>query len=951
MSAQPSAGLSCQMPDNLFGKRTAFAVLLLTALVTPTLFLFALRAVEGNRNNVADWLPANFEETRQLEWFRRHFVSDQFVLISWEGCRLGDDPSGALDDRRIERLARALKSARLKPADGSPEFLCFKSVTTARAVLHELTRPPTELSYEHAVKRLQGALIGPDGHQTCVLATLADESVGRMREVLGRPLERPLRLRAERTSPLFLALAEGGVNEHEVRLGGPPIDNVAIDEEGERTLARLALLSGAFGIGLAWWSLRSVRMTATVFACGLLSAAASLALVPLTGNSMDAILMSMPALVYVLAVSGAIHFINYYRQAVLEVGLQSAAEAALRHAWKPALFCSVTTAIGLVSLCTSDITPISKFGAYSALGVLGMLLVLFGVLPATLKCWPWTPPGLSEVVHEHSSHVEFRGKSELIWGSFSDVVRRHYALVLAGCATVVVGLCFGLPKVRTSVDLLKLFHKDARLLQDYAWFEDHLGRLVPLELVVRFPRAVQQESASAATPPERLVERLSFLERFELVGRVQQALDARLGAAGEDLIGVSMSALTFAPEVDTTVAGFGQTTRRYVVSEEMAEHRQELEQSGYLRIDPQTGEELWRVSIRVAAFHDVDHGELVGRLRSSVEPVIAAARSSVDALRTLAELRGKLPVGAKVVVWCNNEKGRRAEDLANMLASKRIHVERFEKSFDQLVEKEFQALASYDGVIVPDDFTEEQNQRLQREGVPVVATLGSLLDEASPHRVLLDVVYTGIVPIVYKAQRALLESLIQSTWWSFTTITPLMMFVCRSVLAGAVVMLPNALPVLVVFGGMGWLGIPVDIGSMMAASIALGVAVDDTIHFLAWYREDVQRLGDRHAAVKAAYLRSATPTLQAALVNGLGLAVFATSSFTPTQRFGWLMLVILLAGVVAELVMLPALLYSPLGRVFRAPQPTAPPTPFVPQPKFAQVRREKHGLRSEGSSA
>jgi predicted RND superfamily exporter protein len=304
-----------------------------------------------------------------------------------------------------------------------------------------------------------------------------------------------------------------------------------------------------------------------------------------------------------------------------------------------------------------------------------------------------------------------------------------------------------------------------------------------------------------------------------------------------------------------------------------------------------------------------------------------------------------------VVVWCNNEKGRRAEDLANMLASKRIHVERFEKSFDQLVEKEFQALASYDGVIVPDDFTEEQNQRLQREGVPVVATLGSLLDEASPHRVLLDVVYTGIVPIVYKAQRALLESLIQSTWWSFTTITPLMMFVCRSVLAGAVVMLPNALPVLVVFGGMGWLGIPVDIGSMMAASIALGVAVDDTIHFLAWYREDVQRLGDRHAAVKAAYLRSATPTLQAALVNGLGLAVFATSSFTPTQRFGWLMLVILLAGVVAELVMLPALLYSPLGRVFRAPQPTAPPTPFVPQPKFAQVRREKHGLRSEGSSA
>ena len=56
-------------------------------------------------------------------------------------------------------------------------------------------------------------------------------------------------------------------------------------------------------------------------------------------------------------------------------------------------------------------------------------------------------------------------------------------------------------------------------------------------------------------------------------------------------------------------------------------------------------------------------------------------------------------------------------------------------------------------------------------------------------------------------------------------------------------MLPNVLPVLVIFGGMGWLGIAVDIGSMMAASIALGVAVDDTIHFLTWYREDLQKAG------------------------------------------------------------------------------------------------------------
>ena len=159
--------------------------------------------------------------------------------------------------------------------------------------------------------------------------------------------------------------------------------------------------------------------------------------------------------------------------------------------------------------------------------------------------------------------------------------------------------------------------------------------------------------------------------------------------------------------------------------------------------------------------------------------------------------------------------------------------------------------------------------------------------------------------------------MIQSTFWSFVTILPLLMFVSRGVAAGAVAMLPNVLPVLVVFGGMGWLGFPIDIGSMMSASIALGVAVDDTIHYLTWFREDLNRTGNRHQAILGAYQRCATPTLQAALISGLGLSVFAFSTFTPTQQFGYLMLTILLAGVVAELVMLPAILAGPLGCAFR----------------------------------
>ena len=149
---------------------------------------------------------------------------------------------------------------------------------------------------------------------------------------------------------LWRALEQCGIDKKTVRLGGPPVENVAIDEEGGRTIARLGAFSGLLGIALAYWSLRSVKLTAIVFVCGILSAAAGLSVVYWSGFKMDAVLMSMPSLLYVLAISGSVHLINYYREAIRKYGLEGAPETAIRYGWKPALLCSVTTAVGLAAV-------------------------------------------------------------------------------------------------------------------------------------------------------------------------------------------------------------------------------------------------------------------------------------------------------------------------------------------------------------------------------------------------------------------------------------------------------------------------------------------------------------------------------------------------------------------------------------------------------------------------
>ena len=117
----------------------------------------------------------------------------------------------------------------------------------------------------------------------------------------------------------------------------------------------------------------------------------------------------------------------------------------------------------------------------------------------------------------------------------------------------------------------------------------------------------------------------------------------------------------------------------------------------------------------------------------------------------------------------------------------------------------------------------------------------------------------------------------------------------------------------------------VDIGSMMTASVAMGVAVDDTIHFLNWYRGALDNGYDRKSAIKIAYDRVATAMTQTTLIGGFGLSAFALSTFTPTQRFGVLMLILLGMALVGDLILLPALIAGPLGKYFGKERPGANP--------------------------
>ena len=920
------------MQKPAFFTRNAFLLLLAAIFLLPIVLRGARIALENNKNDVKAWLPDGFEETRELDWFREQFLGEQFVVISWPGC--------TLDDPRVEKLAQALVPPDTPENADLPQRNFFKSVITGPQVLDQMTDPKGNLKLKRreALDRMQGALIGPDGETTCLVATLTDGAEDNLRAGLGNswPLTRILMGRED--GLLFqVAKASCGLEKSEIRIGGPPVDNVAIDDEGEITLMRLVGLSALVGLGLSYYCFRSKRVTAMVFFCGVYGAACSLMIVYVTGGLMDAVLLVLPSLVYVLGLSGAIHLVNYYQDEVEAAGLEGAPGRALRAGWLPCALAAVTTALGLGSLITSEVIPIRKFGVYSAYGVLFTLVVLFALLPTLLQLWP---PKRKKNKDSKQGQVHNTPFSKLLLGMGDIIIHRH-ALVTILCLIMLLVLGAGLAKTKTTVQLMKLFDPGANIIRNYTWLEENLGNLVPMEVVLRMDHSRMRKGSEPILSAEGYY-RLSMLERMEMVERIQHRIEQLPD------VGRALSMVTFAPELPEQGNNLGVFTERSGYNSALQQHRADFLEEDYFRVDG--SEELFRVSARLPALSDVDYGQFVEEIRYAVTPLLAAYRERERIINTIARpgesLRGKrvclvgTPPESKLKLLTTGERSEERIEIASrkemlqtlseLLKVAGVRVTSI-KGPDSEEPRE-QAITANQQHAKAAAYFSKFDLVYFADGHPAVAD--DFIKRHAKHTLdcrsmrLLDTtreaeqaggiwpVYTGVVPLVYKAQRTLLVGLVNSTLLAFVLICILMIAILRSPTAGLLSMIPNVFPIVVVFGFMGWIGALIDIGTMMTASVAMGVAVDDTVHFLTWFRRGIISGLDRRGAVRMAYERCATAMIETTIIGGLGLGVFALSTFTPTQRFGYLMMFLLSAALVGDLIFLPALLTGPLGKLF-----------------------------------
>jgi len=124
-----------------------------------------------------------------------------------------------------------------------------------------------------------------------------------------------------------------------------------------------------------------------------------------------------------------------------------------------------------------------------------------------------------------------------------------------------------------------------------------------------------------------------------------------------------------------------------------------------------------------------------------------------------------------------------------------------------------------------------------------------------------------------------------------------------------VMLVPNTFPILIVIGGMGWVGVPVNIGTAMIASVSMGLTVDSSIHYLVGYRRARSAGLDHYAAIHHTHAGVGKALVFASVALVLGFTVLSLSNFIPLIYFGVLVSVAMLGGLLGDLVLLPLLLY------------------------------------------
>jgi predicted RND superfamily exporter protein len=493
----------------------------------------------------------------------------------------------------------------------------------------------------------------------------------------------------------------------------------------------------------------------------------------------------IPPLLIVIAVPNCIFFINkYHQEFALHKDVDEAVAFTVKKIGGVALLTNLTTALGFSTFILTSSDALVHFGIAATINIIMVFVLSISILPVLYSWLPAPRP-------QHYKHLDQKWLSNgVLW--LERVAQYHRRWVYLGSVLLAVIGGLGMLRMQTTGNITTDIDPSDPLVTQMKFFEQELGGVIPLEVIVNTRESGGINSSSV----------LRQVEEF------QRSLD--------------------------TLPNMSR-------------------------------------SISVVDFLKFSRQAFYGGMPEFYELPSAAERRQIAAL---------LPSGAA---------------SANQALT------------SGLIDKDNQRLR----VTV-------QVQDLPRpEMIEVVKAIQHNAD-AVFDREQVDVSFSGAGLIFLRSTEFLIDNLLMSLVLAVVVISILMAGLFRSWRMMVVAILPNLLPLIMTAGIMGWFGIPVKPSTVLIFSIAFGISVDDTLHLLSRYRQELHINGGRiaDAALKAIH-ETGVSMFYTSVVLFAGFMIFLASNFGGTQALGLLVSLTLGFAMFSNLILLPSLLMS-LDKVMSA---------------------------------
>ena len=229
-------------------------------------------------------------------------------------------------------------------------------------------------------------------------------------------------------------------------------------------------------------TLRSFKGTLITLGVVFFSTIWAFGLMAVTGIPVYAVSTMIPVMLIAIGVADGIHlyshlqvFINHFpkatkKEAVLDM---------IKHMWKPVVMTSVTTAVGFVSLLTSQVYPVKYFGLFTAFGVMMAMVFSLVFLPAAIMIFGL--PKAKPIDHEEETDGHSHSKSANNFAAW--IIKNKYVSII-GSALIVIASIIGMQEMWINSSFLEKFEKDSDIVQTDKFINDHFGGTSTLNLIL-----------------------------------------------------------------------------------------------------------------------------------------------------------------------------------------------------------------------------------------------------------------------------------------------------------------------------------------------------------------------------------------------------------------------------------------------------------------------------------